>query len=51
MIKVGQATTLATTSSIQSVITHCATLYLLHANEQARDFLKMLWSAHNEILG
>ena len=33
-----------------SVITHCAALHLLRANEQAHDFLKMLRSAHNEIL-
>ena len=38
MIKVGQVTTLATTS-IQYYV----------PNDQARDFLKMLRSAHNEI--
>ena len=32
-----------------SVITHCAALHLLRANEQVRDFLKMLRSAHIKI--
>ena len=47
MIKIGQATTLATILSIQSsyIVPH----FIYYApNEQARDF-KMLRSAHNEI--
>ena len=33
-----------------SVITHCAALHLLRANEQVRDYFLMLRSAHNETM-